>query len=217
VLATRSHDSAPRVWRFATLPEHASSFEAHEAPTLNGREQHERPSVVDPLVLIVDDDEDARAIYCVALGLMGYPTLDCRDGDQALKAVRERRPDVVLTDIAMPGVDGVEVTRRIKGDESLGSTYVIVMTAFGDAKYADAMRCGCDAFLCKPFNPLVLEDLLSAHFSSDEIVKVCGCGRSYTRSQWRALAFRGTMEGAELRNCACGSSLALCRRPLTGA
>jgi CheY-like chemotaxis protein len=193
----------------------ASAFAAHEAPTLSARDLDGRPSpsVADPLVLVADDDEDARTVYCAALRHMGYRTIDCRNGEEALAAAREHRPDVVLTDIAMPLVDGLEVARQIKSDPLLGPTCVIVMTAFGDGKHAEAARLGCDAFLCKPFNPLLLGDLLSARFVTGDVVKRCGCGREYTRAEWGALPFCGTMQGTELRNCPCGSSIALGRQP----
>ncbi|HEY3819006.1 MAG TPA: response regulator [Polyangiaceae bacterium] len=193
----------------------ASAFTVHEAPTLSARDLDGRPSasVVDPLVLIADDDDDARTVYCAVLRHMGYRTIECRNGEQALRAAHAHRPDVVLTDIAMPVVDGLEVTRQIKADPLLGPTCVIVMTAFGDVNHAEAARLGCDAFLCKPFNPLILGELLSARFVTDDVVKRCGCGREYTRAQWGALAFCGTMQGTELRNCPCGSSIALGRLP----
>ncbi|MGH7437354.1 MAG: response regulator [Polyangiaceae bacterium] len=188
-----------------------SAFEAHEAPTLGDRWREGRPSLVDPLVLVADDDDEGRGIYCASLQQMGYRTIECDNGDLALKDARARRPDVVLTDIAMPLVDGLELARRIRADEDLRATCIIIMTAFGDSKYAEAVGVGCDAFLCKPFNPSLLEDILSARFGggAHDVVKRCACGREYTRAQWSALPFCGAMLGIELRTCACGSSIAV--------
>ncbi|HEY3821905.1 MAG TPA: response regulator [Polyangiaceae bacterium] len=126
---------------------------------------------MDRLVLVVDDEEDGRAVYCAALNHLGYRTIDCGNGARALDAARAFRPDAVLTDVAMPVMDGLELTRTIRADEALRGTFVIVMTAFGDARFLEASRAGCDAFLCKPFNPFVLDEILAARFgtASDDV------------------------------------------------
>jgi hypothetical protein len=69
----------------------------------------------------------------------------------------------------------------------------------------------CDAFVAKPFEVLVLERLLGEVRArrGREVVKRCGCGRAWTREDWKQLPLCGTMRGVELRNCTCGSSLAL--------
>jgi CheY-like chemotaxis protein len=140
--------------------EGASGFDVHEAPTLRGSTI--RPGIADPLVLVVDDDKDAREIYCSALRHLGFRTISCRNGKRAIEATRKHRPDAVLMDLSMPVLDGLEATRRIKADKRLRATLVIVMTAFGDGRYAEAMAAGCDAFLCKPFNPFTLDEILRA-------------------------------------------------------
>jgi CheY-like chemotaxis protein len=192
--------------------EGASGFDLHEAPTLQGSKI--RPGLTDPLVLVVDDDEDAREIYCAALGHLGYRTMSRRNGKQAVEATRKHRPDAVLMDLSMPVLDGLEATRRIRADKRLRATFIIVMTAFGTARHTEAKAAGCDAFLCKPFNPFMLDEILRAlrRHPRVDIVKRCGCGREYTGSEWSALPVCGTMEGIELRNCACGSSLAADRK-----
>jgi CheY-like chemotaxis protein len=183
------------------------AFDVHEAPTLNGI--CDRPSVVDPLVLVVDDEEDSCAIYCASLEHMGYRTMSRSDGKQAVEAAHRYRPSVVLMDLTMPLVDGLEATRQIKADTATQGTVVIAMTGLGASRYGEADEAGCDAFLCKPFNAFLLAEILGAlaHRREDGIVKRCGCGRSYRRDEWKALPLRGTMEGTELRNCPCGSTI----------
>jgi CheY-like chemotaxis protein len=186
-----------------------SAFDAHEAPTLRDA-QRPRSSAEELLVLVVDDDGDMREMHCMAVSQLGYHTIACSDGVAAVEMNRARHPDVILMDVAMPGMDGIEATRLAKQER--GDVFVVVMTAYGDQRYFDAaFEAGCDAFLCKPFNPFVLEEMLEAlrRRRSMPIVKTCGCGRAFTMPQWKALAPCGRMGDMELRNCWCGSSLAL--------
>jgi CheY-like chemotaxis protein len=186
-----------------------SAFDPHEAPTL--RQDRERPSATPDglLAMVVDDDEDARAIYCATLAHLGHRTVACASGHEAIEAARHHHPDVVLIDVAMPHLDGIRATRMLKDERP--EVFVIVMTAYTDEPFFDAaLAAGSDAFLCKPFNPYVLREILEAvkERKDPRIVKQCGCGRAFSRAQWRALPRIGTMGGSELRNCLCGSSLA---------
>jgi CheY-like chemotaxis protein len=186
-----------------------SDFEPHEAPTLRQRALNARPGPADLLVLVVDDDPDARAVLCGMLYHLGYRVCGCGDGGEAIATALRCHPDVVLMDMAMPGIDGVEATRSLK--QHLPSTFVVAMTGLGE-RYFDAARgSGCDAFFGKPFNPYVLEEILEAlrRGKEAEVVKRCSCGREYTRSGWKGLPLLGTMGPVELRNCRCGSSIAL--------
>jgi CheY-like chemotaxis protein len=186
-----------------------SAFDAHEAPTLREGDDP-RPGRRSLLILVVDDDSDMREMHCVAVGQLGHRTLACSNGREAVLADQRYRPDVILMDVAMPELDGIEATRLIKADRT--DVFIVVMTAYGDQRYFDAaFDAGCDAFLCKPFNPFVLGDMIDAYCRRRDmpIVKTCGCGKSYTIVQWSALPYVGAMGDTELRNCHCGSSLAL--------
>jgi CheY-like chemotaxis protein len=186
-----------------------SAFEPHEAPTLRPRSGRTRPGPSDLLVLVVDDDAEARAVYCATLYHLGCRVVGCGDGCEAIATALRRRPDVVLMDMAMPGLDGPHATRSLK--EHLPATFVVAMTGLGERYFTAARESGCDAFLCKPFNPYVLEEILDAlrRRKDKEVVKRCSCGREYTRSGWVALPRIGEMGAVELRNCVCGSSIAL--------
>jgi two-component system cell cycle response regulator DivK len=188
----------------------------HEAPTLRATSRPSKPSVVDPLVLVVDDQPDARDMYCTTLEHLGYRAIASSNAIEAIDAAREHQPDVVLMDIGMPGVDGIEATRRLKSDATTKGAFVVLMTASGGIHFDEGVRAGCNSFLCKPFNPFVLDEILGAYRRDADpgIVKRCACGASYNRVQWKALPLCGTMLHRELRNCACGSSLALSRRDL---
>jgi two-component system cell cycle response regulator DivK len=112
---------------------------------------------VDARVLIVDDVEDNRRIYTMFLTAGGFEVESAADGHEALTKVRALRPDVIVMDFAIPGIDGWQVTRRLKRDPRTRSIPVIALTGHVLAGAEQkARRAGCDLFLTKPCLP---EDL----------------------------------------------------------
>jgi DNA-binding NtrC family response regulator len=104
-------------------------------------------------VLVADDDPDVREIVRRRLESDGHRVEIATDGVQAVKACRDVRFDVVVTDLNMPGLSGVEVIRRVK--ESCPQTVTIVLTGFGAMESAvEALRLGCDDYQLKPLNNL---------------------------------------------------------------
>ena len=87
-----------------------------------------------PRILLVDDNEANLDVAKVRLESQGYEVITAGDGEEALARVRETDPDLVLLDIMMPKLDGIEVTRRLKADASLPFTPIILVTAKADAK-----------------------------------------------------------------------------------
>jgi DNA-binding NarL/FixJ family response regulator len=113
-------------------------------------------------VLLVDDQALVRAGFRVliehadGLEVAG----EACDGDEAVRLARAERPEIVLMDIRMPGVDGIEATRRIAADPQLAATRVIILTTFGEDRYVfEALRAGASGFLLKDVEP---DDLLEA-------------------------------------------------------
>lgn len=110
-----------------------------------------------PLILVVDDVEENVEIVRVRLEAQGYEIDTAHNGRQALEKIARRRPDLILLDIMMPEMDGIEVTRRIKGDESLRSIPIILLTAKSTIKdVVDGLEAGGDDYLTKPFEPATL-------------------------------------------------------------
>ena len=104
-----------------------------------------------PVVLVVDDDEAICRVYQRLLSTHGYSVVTVRDGIQALEAVRQQPPDVVLLDVAMPGMNGFEVCRQIKCDRSTRLTPVILVSAVDAvANRVEGFSAGADDFLSKP-------------------------------------------------------------------
>jgi len=110
-------------------------------------------------VLIVDDDRSTVFAVRNALAPQGYRFYDASDGSQALSALRQHRPDLVLMDVEMPGLSGVEVCRIIKANQSetaFGFIPVILMTARQQAGKIEGLELGADDFLIKPIDLLEL-------------------------------------------------------------
>ena len=106
----------------------------------------------DPLrVLIVDDQRDAGTILVKFLGRFGYLTQHVNDSRQALQAVREFRPQIILLDIAMPYMDGYEVARRVRCEDGFEATPIIVISSFDDeVHHRRAMAVRINRQLVKP-------------------------------------------------------------------
>ncbi len=115
------------------------------------------PGTTLPLVLIVDDFEDNRAMYAVYLTYSGFEVAEAADGEEALKVARQRTPDLIVMDLSLPLMDGWEATRRLKADERTRHIPIIAVTGHALASHSrGALDAGCDAFLAKPCLPDVL-------------------------------------------------------------
>src|SRR4051812_35424179 len=105
-------------------------------------------------VLVVDDAESIRTLFQRLLMSDGHDVVSVADGAAALAAVSQQRPDVILLDVAMPAMDGLEVCRRLKGDPATRLTPVVLVT--GQAELSDRLRgieAGADEILEKPVHP----------------------------------------------------------------
>lgn len=118
------------------------------------------PTDVPPVRVVIADDQPMIRLGLTMI-LDNEPDIitvgEAADGQQALDLVRTTSTDVVLLDIRMPGVDGIEATRRIRADPSLEAVRVVVLTTFDDEEYVtQALRAGADAFLLKDTDPATL-------------------------------------------------------------
>jgi DNA-binding response OmpR family regulator len=108
-------------------------------------------------ILVVDDNETNRDILEARLMANGYEVLHAGDGEQALEMATRHRPDIILLDIMMPKINGIEVCRRLKGDTSLPFIPIVLVTAKADSN--DVVRgldAGADEYLTKPIDHKVL-------------------------------------------------------------
>ena len=110
-----------------------------------------------PRILVVDDNPNNVEILRMRLESHGYEVVTAVDGEEGLGAVREQLPDLILLDIMMPKLDGVEVCRRIRADNSLPFIPIILVTAKSDPKdVVAALEAGGDEFLTKPVDHAAL-------------------------------------------------------------
>lgn len=113
-----------------------------------------------PLILVADDDRDILELVRIRLERADCATVTARDGDEALRLSRERRPDLCILDVVMPGRSGFEVLSELRRDPATEAIPVILLTATVQEREQDALRRGADGYLTKPFKPAELEDLL---------------------------------------------------------
>ncbi len=106
-----------------------------------------------PAILVVDDNQDNAHIVRDYLEAHGYPITVAYDGDQAMEAFEREKPSIILLDVMMPGRDGWQVCREMKGHPTLGSSIrVIMVTALQDwMNKRQALETGADDFVEKPF------------------------------------------------------------------
>jgi adenylate cyclase len=110
-----------------------------------------------PRILIVDDNENNRAIIAARLGTQGYATAEACDGVEALEAVCRDPPDLILLDVSMPRMDGLEACRRLRSDPNVGFVPIILVTARTDSKDVVAgLEAGADEYLTKPVDQQAL-------------------------------------------------------------
>jgi two-component system, cell cycle response regulator DivK len=107
----------------------------------------------DPLVLIVDDNEQNAKLVRDVLEAAGFRTIEAATGAEALRRATIDRPDVILLDIRLPDMDGAEVARRLKGDARTAGTPVVAMTSLGLAEGGEwFLAAGFDGYLEKPID-----------------------------------------------------------------
>src|SRR5688572_13027040 len=105
-------------------------------------------------ILVADDTDSIRALFQKLLTADGHDVLAVEDGLEALDAVSRHRPDVILLDVGMPGMDGIEVCRRLKSDPATRLTPVVLVTGLSDlSDRIKGIEAGADDFLSKPVHP----------------------------------------------------------------
>ena len=104
-----------------------------------------------PIILICEDEPSLRELVRATLG-SGYDFVDAVDGDEAAQLIREVRPALIVLDLMLPRVSGLELLGDLRADESVRDTPVVVLTAWSHAEEA-ALVAGADRFLAKPFEP----------------------------------------------------------------
>ena len=117
-------------------------------------EQRQQQTDSGPLILVCDDEPTLRELVRAVLG-PGYRFVEAADGREALAVANDVEPDLIVLDVMLPGLSGIEVLVALRRDERLRSTPVIVITAWSHTE-TEVITAGADAFVSKPFDPDVL-------------------------------------------------------------
>jgi CheY-like chemotaxis protein len=121
-------------------------------------------------VLVVDDTNTLRSLVQIYLLAHGFEFAEAQDGAEALEKVRALRPDVVVSDVRMPVMDGFELCAAIRSDPSLRDIPVVLLTMLGDEASRERGRLvGANAFLTKPISPDKLRDAVRAALGAKDV------------------------------------------------
>ena len=108
-------------------------------------------------ILVVDDEEDILELLRFNLSREGYQVLCAVSGEEALRLVPSEIPSLIVLDLMLPGIDGLEVTRRLKNDPKAKSIPIVMLTAKGEeADIVTGLELGADDYITKPFSPRIL-------------------------------------------------------------
>lgn len=116
-----------------------------------------------PTVLVVEDDLTILQLLEVNFEMEGFIVLRAEDGEQGLKVAQESRPDVIVSDVMMPKLSGLELVRALKGADATASIPVVLLSAKAQgADVRGGLEAGADGYVTKPFEPLDLIDRVNA-------------------------------------------------------
>jgi two-component system cell cycle response regulator DivK len=117
-------------------------------------------------ILVVDDFDDTRLLLKTWLEKKGFNVVEAENGNQAVAAAQEVRPDLIIMDMEMPELDGLAATRKIRSMKELDSVPVIAVSAYGAQQFrADALAAGCSEYVSTPFDPDKLERVILSFLS----------------------------------------------------
>ncbi len=120
-------------------------------------------------ILVADDDEDIRMLVVMRLQHSGHEVEQAGDGAEAVEQCRNDAPDLVVLDLMMPGMNGLDACRTIRADPALARTPVILLTARAQSSDVEAgMAAGADDYITKPFSPRDLAERVDALLAQGE-------------------------------------------------
>jgi two-component system cell cycle response regulator DivK len=117
-------------------------------------------------ILAIEDHEENRRLLRDLLTSVGYELIEAVTGEEGVASAAAQLPDLILMDIQLPGIDGYEVTRRIKANPALRHIPVIAVTSYAlSGDDVKALEAGCDAYVTKPFDPAELLDKIRGYLT----------------------------------------------------
>jgi CheY-like chemotaxis protein len=114
-------------------------------------------------ILVVDDFDDTRLLLRTWLQKKGFRVVEAENGNRAIAAAQSSNPDLIIMDVEMPELDGLEATRKIRELQGFAAVPILAVSAYGADQYRDhAIAAGCNEYLSTPFEPDELERLIRA-------------------------------------------------------
>ena len=124
-----------------------------------------------PTILIIDDSEKDQQLLHEILSQLGYNIIKAYNGKQGLDKIKQQQPDLILLDLIMPEIDGFEVLKILKSDESTRLIPVVIISSFSEIEYnKNVIDLGADDFITKPFNPLLVNMRLKSLLRTKNLV-----------------------------------------------
>jgi len=116
-----------------------------------------------PTILLVEDFDDTRLMMKMWLTRHGYRVLEAETGEEGIAVAQRERPDLIIMDMMMPGMNGLDATQRIRQDHDLRLTPIVAVSAYGVDEYRRiALAAGCNEYISTPFEPGTLADLIKS-------------------------------------------------------
>jgi two-component system cell cycle response regulator len=119
-------------------------------------------------ILLVEDNPANRQLTTVVLSVAGYDVRTAIDAEDALRVLQSVRPGIILMDIQLPGMDGLELTRRLKADPATRDILIVAVSAYamkGDDQ--KAIQAGCDGYITKPINTRTLAQTVAGYLARE--------------------------------------------------
>ena len=128
----------------------------------NPTAQDYRPQSL-PKILLVEDFDDTRLMMKMWLEKRGYLVIEAETGEQAITLAQQEAPDLIIMDVMMPGMNGLDATQRIRQYQALRRTPIVAVSAYGADEYRRlALDAGCNEYVSTPFEPVALAELITS-------------------------------------------------------
>jgi len=124
-------------------------------------------------ILLVEDFDDTRLMMKLWLTKEGYHVVEAENGEEAIRLAQEELPDLIIMDMMMPGLSGLDATQRIREHQALRQTPIVAVSAYGADEYrAVALEAGCNEYVSTPFEPSALHELIESLLAARESSKL---------------------------------------------
>jgi two-component system alkaline phosphatase synthesis response regulator PhoP len=120
-------------------------------------------------ILLVEDFDDTRLVMKLWLVKNGYRVLEAETGEEAISVAQRELPDLIIMDVMMPGMNGLDATQRIREYQALRRTPIVAVSAYGADEYRSiAIEAGCNEYVSTPFEPSALAELIKSLIAKRE-------------------------------------------------